>query len=115
MENVLCETVKSGDVVGKIVITAEDEDLGKIENIVLEKVSGKALYAVLSSGGFLGIGGKLYALPWSTLNYDEDEEAFRLMIDKNKIKSALFFDKGKWPDFADPDFNKTLTDHYMKP
>jgi hypothetical protein len=115
MENNMHEIVKSSDVIGRKVITTEDEDLGKIEDVVMEKVSGKAVYAVLSSGGFLGIGGKLYALTWSTLDYDKSEEAFRLMIDKNKIKSAPSFDKNKWPDFADSNFNRSVTDHYMKP
>ena len=70
--------VRADDVIGVKVINNAQENLGKIYEIVLDKVSGQVKYVVLESGTFLGLGGKLFALPWNSIHYDPEEEAFRL-------------------------------------
>ncbi len=112
MENHSDQIVKSNDVIGKSVFSDDNENLGKIEEIVLDKISGQARYLVLSCGGVLSIGNKLYAIPWKSISYNEEKSGFRLNFDKEKLKFAPNFDKDHWPDFADPAFSKVITDFY---
>lgn len=89
-----------------------DEDLGKICEIMLDKVSGRVAYAVLESGGFLGMGGKLFALPWNSLNYDANKECFILNIDKERLKNAPGFDKDHWPDMTNRTWGASISEYY---
>ena len=105
------QVVKSADVIGKKVIGTDKENLGKIEEIVLDKISGQVRYAVLSFGGFLGINTDYYAIPWKSLSYCSEYEAFEINIDKSKLKSAQSFNKDNWPDFAD-EYTRSIDDFY---
>lgn len=87
---------------GDTVVNAEGEDLGKIDEIMIDTAAGPVAYAVLSFGGFLGMGDKLFALPWSRLSRDEKNKQFALDIDRKKLKHAPGFDKNNRPDVADP-------------
>lgn len=107
------QVVKTSDVIGKDVINAQGENLGKIEEIVLDKLIGEVRYVVLSFGGFLGMGDKLYALPWKSISYMPSEDSFVLSIDKDRIKNAPGFDKNNWPDFANITFTKSVSDFYI--
>lgn len=113
MEQHSNQVVKTCDVIGKTVVSHTNEKLGSVEEIVLDKVSGETKYVVLSFGGFLGLGDKLYALPWKSISYDLNEDAFKLSIDKERLKVAPGFDKDNWPNFADPKFNSTISNFYM--
>ena len=62
-----------------------DEDLGKIKELMIDIPSGRVAYAVLSFGGFLGMGDKLFAVPWDALTLDEDRKCFVLDADKAKL------------------------------
>jgi len=104
--------VRSKDVVGVSVKNAQGENLGKIEDVVLDKKTGQACYIVLSFGGLLGIGDKLFALPWETSTYDTNEECFILNIDKDKLKNAPGFSKNNWPNMADSDWNQSISKYY---
>jgi sporulation protein YlmC with PRC-barrel domain len=73
---------------GDKVITSDGEDVGKISDIMLDVRGGRTVYAVLSSGGFLGMGNTLYAIPWSALTLDTAEKCFRLDITAERIKNA---------------------------
>jgi sporulation protein YlmC with PRC-barrel domain len=88
------------------------ESLGKIEHIMLDVASGHIAYAVLSFGGFLGIGEKLFAIPWSALTLDTDEKCFRLSTDKERLSSAPGFDKDHWPSMADETWARSLHSYY---
>ena len=98
--------------VGDSVRNAKGEDLGKIEEIMLDMGGGRIAYAVLSSGGFLGMGNKLYAIPWSSLRLDTDNECFVLDMDKSKLESAPGFDKDHWPTMADRQWATDLHNYY---
>lgn len=89
-----------------------DEDLGKICEVMLDKISGRVAYVVLDCGGFLGMGGKLFALPWSVLQYDPNKECFLLNVDKEKLKNAPGFDKDHWPDMADRNWGESISQYY---
>jgi sporulation protein YlmC with PRC-barrel domain len=87
------------------------DNLGSIEEIMLDLESGRIAYAVLSFGGFLGIGDKLFAVPWSTLRVDQGEHEFVLDIDRAALEKAPGFDKDNWPDMADPAFGREIHQH----
>jgi hypothetical protein len=69
-------------------------------------------YAVLSFGGFLGMGDKLFAVPWKAMTLVQDEEYFLLDVDKAVLEDAPGFDKDSWPDFSDSNWGQGIHDHY---
>ncbi len=104
--------VKSREVLDVSVINSEKEDLGKIEEFVLNKESGQVQYVVLSFGGFLGMGDKYFAFPWKSISYCQDEESFILNVSKDKLKNAEGFDKDNWPNLNDELWGKRINDYY---
>lgn len=104
--------MSAGSLSGDQVKNDAGEDLGKIKDIMIDVRSGRIAYAVLSFGGVLGVGSKLFALPWHILTLDEDEKHFVLTVDKNTLKNAPGFDKDNWPDMADPAFGSKIYSYY---
>src|SRR4051812_12045670 len=88
------------------------ENLGKIEDIVVEPVTGNIEYAVLSFGGILGMGNKLFAIPWSALNISPNREYVLLNIDKATLERAPGFDADHWPNMSDPMWRRSIHDYY---
>ena len=88
------------------------EDLGKVAEITIDIPARKIAYAVLSFGGFLGMGNKLFAIPWSALRLDEDKQHFILDVDKQKLQNAPGFDKDNWPDMADTSWGTRIFSYY---
>ncbi|UXY15364.1 PRC-barrel domain-containing protein [Chitiniphilus purpureus] len=86
---------------GNDVVNAAGEDLGEIKGIMLDVQRGRIAYAVLSFGGFLGMGNKLFAIPWQALALDIDHKRFVLDVSEERLKSAPGFDKDHWPSMAD--------------
>ncbi|ALD93635.1 PRC-barrel domain-containing protein [Cupriavidus gilardii] len=97
---------------GNSVIGPAGEDLGTIDHIMLDVQGGRVAYAVLSFGGFLGIGEKLFAVPWSALTLDTRRKCFVLGVDKDKLKAAPGFDKDHWPAMADPQWATSIHQYY---
>ena len=97
---------------GNKVRNSQGEDLGKIEEFMIDLRTGCIAYAVLSFGGFLGLGDKLFAIPLQALALDEDQKCFILNVDKDKLKNAQGFDKNHWPDFADQTWGTAIHDYY---
>lgn len=95
---------KATDLKGKKVTNAAGEDLGQIEDVVTDANSGRILYGVLSFGGLLGMGDKLFAIPWPSLRLSGDAKAFVLNVDKEHLKNASGFAKDHWPNLADEQF-----------
>jgi len=91
---------------------AAGEDLGKIEDLMIDLHSGRIAYAVLTFGGFLKMGNKLFAIPWEALTLDTVKKEFILHVDKSRLENATGFDKDNWPNMADPTFGSTLYRHY---
>ena len=116
------ETLRTGDryrrvlsastLAGDHVRNPEGEDLGKVEEIMLDVATGRVAYAVLSFGGFLGMGSKLFALPWEALTLDEDNHEFVLNVSKQKLENAPGFDKDNWPDMADTTWGSEVFTYY---
>jgi hypothetical protein len=104
--------MSSSSLVGDRVVNNAGEDLGKMHDIMLDVPTGRIAYAVLSFGGVLGIGNKLFAIPWGRLTLDEDRKEFRLDVDKETLERAPGFDKDNWPDMADPTWGGQIHSHY---
>ena len=74
--------------------------------------TGRVAYAVLSFGGVLKMGNKLFAIPWEALRLDAQNKQFILNVDKTRLENATGFDKDNWPDMADARFGTTIYQHY---
>jgi len=105
---VLSASTLSGDTVRN----AAGDDLGSVKEIMVDIPSGRVAYAVLSFGGFLGMGDKLFAVPWSALTVNEDEKCLILDINKRTLETAPGFDKDNWPDMGDIEWSSRVFQHY---
>ena len=106
------EVLSAGTLIGNKVINAQGEDLGKIEEIMLDLEKGCVSYTVLSFGGILGLGDKLFAVPWDVLKLDTEKKAFILNVDKDKLRNAPGFDKNNWPEHPDREWMETVYTYY---
>jgi hypothetical protein len=99
---------------GTDVYNLQGEKLGTVDDIMIDKVSGKAIYALMSFGGFLGIGEKYHPLPWSTLRYDENKGGYVVNLDKRMLENAPTYDMGE--DFRwTPDYGREVDKYYNAP
>jgi sporulation protein YlmC with PRC-barrel domain len=108
------QVLSASTLIGNQVRNPEGERLGRIEDIVIDLDAGRIAYAVLSFGGFLGIGDKLFALPWSALALDQEAEEFVLDVDKDMLKRAPGFDKDDWPNMADRHWGTEIHRYYRR-
>jgi sporulation protein YlmC with PRC-barrel domain len=106
------EVMAADTLEGDRVVNAAGEDLGKIRDIMIDVPSGQVAYAVLSSGGMLGIGDRLFAVPWSAMALDADRHCFVLDVGRERLKSAPGFDKDHWPSMADPVWATSVHEYY---
>ncbi|HJT88558.1 MAG TPA: PRC-barrel domain-containing protein [Bryobacteraceae bacterium] len=102
----------AGGLMGERVRNSAGDSLGKVEEIMLDVPTGRIAYAVLSFGGALGIGKKLFAVPWEALTLNDREHEFVLNVDKQTLEDAPGFDKENWPDMADPAWGSKVHRHY---
>ena len=86
---------------GNDVYNNDNEDLGDIKDLMIDMSAGRIAYAVLSFGGVLGVGDRLFAVPWSALTLDTTNKRFTLDVAKNRLVDAPGFDKSHWPAVAD--------------
>jgi sporulation protein YlmC with PRC-barrel domain len=85
--------------IGSKIVNRAEEQLGTLKELVIDLEDGRIAYAVLSFGGFLGVGDKLFAIPWEALLLRRDH-TFVLDVDKEVLKEAPGFDKDHWPNDA---------------
>jgi sporulation protein YlmC with PRC-barrel domain len=88
------------------------EDLGEIQDFMVDVQNGCVAYAVLSFGGVFGIGDKLFAVPWNAMDVDTEENVFVLDAAKSDLKNAPGFDKDNWPDMADERWSSSIHKYY---
>lgn len=89
---------RASKIIGTNVKNPNGDNLGDIKELVLDPESGQVVYAVVSFGGVMGVGDKLFALPWKSLHWTRDKEYYVLDVDKTALKKAPGFDKKNWPD-----------------
>lgn len=97
---------------GNKVLSTDGHEVGKIADIMLDVCTGRVAYAVLSSGGFLGVGDRLYAIPWNTLTLDTDRKCFVLRVSSKHLKDAPGFDQQHWPVMADVGWAASIHNYY---
>jgi sporulation protein YlmC with PRC-barrel domain len=97
---------------GNDVYNERGENLGAIKEFMIDMASGRIAYAVLSFGGFLGMGDRLFAVPWQALKLDTANKRFTLNVVKEKLKTAPGFDKDHWPSMADPTWATSVHSFY---
>lgn len=97
---------------GNDVYNDAGENLGNIKEFMIDMASGRIAYAVLSFGGFLGMGDRLFAVPWQALKLDTANKRFTLNVSKEKLKNAPGFDKDHWPSMADPTWATSVHTFY---
>ncbi len=105
-------TLSSDSLNNTSVRNPEGEDLGNVKELMIDLNSGRVAYAVLSFGGFLGLGDKLFAIPWDAFTVDTENEHFVLNVDKDRLEDAPGFDKDNWPRSADANFVESIYTYY---
>jgi sporulation protein YlmC with PRC-barrel domain len=102
----------AGSIVGDRVRNEKGETLGKIDELMVDLENGKIHYVVLASGGFLGIGDKLFAIPLNAMRVDGPNKEFVLNVDKEMLERAPGFDKNNWPDFTSREYEAQIYNYY---
>ena len=100
------------DVQGTQVYSPDDSHIGDIDHLMIEKVSGKVAYAVMSFGGFMGMGTNMYPVPWGALKYDTSMGGYRTNITEAQLQNAPAYDDNSW---ADRNWEENIHRHYKAP
>jgi len=110
----VAKSFRSSVLNGMSVYNTKGQEVGSIQELVIDIKSGQVEYAALSVGGFLGIGDKLFAVPWRllSLKMDEDRNYFVLDVDKAVLERAPGFNEDQWPDVADPNWADEIERYY---
>ena len=98
--------------IGDDVMNTNGDNLGDIKEIMLDMTTGQVAYAVLSFGGMMGIGEKLFAVPWQALRLDTVNKCFTLDVAKDQLQNAPGFDKDAWPDMEDMQWQTQVHNFY---
>jgi sporulation protein YlmC with PRC-barrel domain len=110
------DALRANKVIGLAVRNSSGEKLGDIQDLVIDSATGKIRYAALEHGGFLGIGEKLFAVPWDDLKLSVNQSGrdmhFVLNVPKEALGNAPGFDKNNWPSFADRNFTDKIDKFY---
>ena len=104
--------IGSDKVEGTAVYRSNGEKVGRIERVMIDKVGGKVAYAVMSFGGFLGIGEDYYPLPWSKLTYNPALDGYELNIAEEQLKGAPKYGKYETWDWSDRARDRKVNDYY---
>ncbi|MCT8337862.1 PRC-barrel domain containing protein [Methanoculleus sp. Afa-1] len=104
--------IRGKDIADYSVRNPQGEDLGTIKDVVIDTNEGRVAYAVLSFGGVLGFGDKLFAVPWEALRYNATDDTFVLDVPKERLENAPGFDKDNWPTTAERGWLTGMYSHY---
>jgi hypothetical protein len=107
--------IGSDKVEGTAVYGADSQKIGTIERVMIDKVSGQVRYAVLSFGGFLGIGNDHYPLPWQSLKYDTNLGGYVTGITEDRLRGAPKYTTEQSWNWSDPAAGRMVNDHYAVP
>lgn len=105
--------IGSDEVEGTEVRNPQGEKLGTIERVMIDKITGQVAYAVMSFGGFLGMGEKYHPLPWDVLDYDVNQEAYVVNLNKDVLENAPTITEPNDPRVRDTGFGAQVTDYYQ--
>jgi hypothetical protein len=99
---------------GTIVYNMHGENLGSVEDIMIDKATGRAIYAVMSFGGFLGMAEKHHPLPWATLKYDTAKGGYLVNLDKKTLTEAPSYDRNSQFNWT-PEYGRSVDGYYQTP
>ncbi len=102
--------ISSEEVQGTTVYDPRGNDIGEIDHLMIDKVSGNVRYAIMSFGGFLGLGENHFPLPWNSLHYDRDREGYVANVTEQQLRDAPEFSDDSWTDRG---FETRLHEHYQ--
>jgi hypothetical protein len=110
------DLISSDRVNGTPVFNLAGERIGHVDNLSIEKVSGQVRYALLSFGGFLGIGERFHPLPWKVLDYDVATGGYVVPLDKSQLEAAPSYTKAELEAFGagDQSYRERLLDYYAR-
>ena len=107
--------IESDRVEGTTVYDPQGNNIGSIKRLMIEKISGRVAYAVMSFGGFLGMGTEEHSIPWKKLTYDTTLGGYRTDLTEAQLKGAPAFSRdSKW-DWSDRNRERELHDYYKAP
>jgi sporulation protein YlmC with PRC-barrel domain len=106
------QVLSASTLMGDDVRNPQGENLGELEEIMLDCNSGRIAYAVISFGGILGMGDKLFAIPWEALRLDTENKVFFWDEDPDRLEDAPGFDKDDWPRSVDHEYLNEVHDYY---
>ena len=104
--------IAADKVQGTDVFNAGGDRVGSIHDLMIDKQSGQVAYAIMSFGGFLGIGNSYHPLPWSRLRYDTNLGGYIVDIKESELEDAPSYPVGTEPAWGDPDYERKLRDYY---
>ena len=111
-DNEYSSVLTASSLKGTSIINNKGENLGELKDLMIDLLSGNIAYAVVSFGGFLGMGNKLFAMPWEAFVVDERKEKLVANIDKEVLENAPGFDENNWPKRPTRDFISQVHSHY---
>lgn len=106
------EVLSASTLIGDKVRNMDSEDLGTLKEIMIDLSSGRVAYAVLSFGGILGMGDKLFAVPWEALMVDTENKEIILDVPEELLENAPGFDKDNWPGTTDREWLVEIYRYY---
>jgi sporulation protein YlmC with PRC-barrel domain len=104
--------LKASSMIGTDVVSPKGDSLGDIKEVVIDPHTGRVAYAVVAFGGFLTMGEKLFAIPFSALIYDTEENEYVLDVTKERLEKAPGFDAANWPMMSDEKWNRDVYKFY---
>jgi len=104
--------IPAGRVNGTDVFNREGEKLGSVEDVAIDKVSGQVAYAIISFGGFLGLGERYHPIPWSLLTYDTDKRGYVIPCGKDQLRDAPSFETDDLSGWDDTDIREGIYGYY---
>ena|ERR1700730_13046619 len=107
--------IGSDKVEGTAVYGADNKKIGSVQRIMIDKISGKVAYAVISFGGFLGMGEDYYPLPWASLRYDTQLGGYRVNVTEDQLKGAPKFTRSTEWDWSNRANDRRVYDYYKAP
>ena len=107
--------LRASDMIDTDVVSPQGDSIGEVKEVVIDPNTGRVAYAVVSFGGFLGMGEKLFAIPFKALQYNWTENEYVLDVPRERLEEAPGFDDDNWPMMADEQWNRDVHTYYALP
>lgn len=104
--------VKASSIIGSKVVNPTGDHLGEIKEVVIAPKTGRVAYVVVAFGGFLGMGEKLFAIPFNAFKFDAATGEYMLEVSKERLRDAPGFDSNHWPSMSDEQWHRDVYSYY---